>query len=169
MPTEQFWIYMVTILLAPLFAVQVSELLQKRKEARGRRLWILKTLMATRASRVALDHVQALNMLDIEFHGSDRHSKAVVEAWKVYLDHLNTKATSPDVWISKGDDLFVDLLLAMAKSLGYRFGKSEIRATSYFPVAHGRAEADQERIRSGLAEVLEGKRPIPIVAHAPPQ
>lgn len=84
MTVNQFWFYMFTILLAPLVAVQVSEFLQKRKEGRARRVGIFKTLMATRANRLSGDHVQALNMIDIEFHGTDRRSKQVLEAWKAW-------------------------------------------------------------------------------------
>jgi hypothetical protein len=33
---------------------------------------VFRTLMTTRASRMAPDHVQALNMIDVEFAGDDR-------------------------------------------------------------------------------------------------
>ncbi|MCL4837056.1 MAG: hypothetical protein KJ058_03700 [Thermoanaerobaculia bacterium] len=158
---------MFTILMSPLLAVQVTEALQKRKEGRARRGWIFKTLMATRASRLHIDHVHALNMIDIEFRGKDKKSKAVVEAWKVYLAHLNTKGTSPDVWSSRGDDLFIDLLFVMARCLGYGHERSDIKSTSYFPMAHGKLEDENARIRLGLVELLEGKRSIPIAPPAP--
>ena len=162
MTAGQFWIYTISVLLAPLIALQVSEILQKRKEARSRRLWIFKTLMATRASRLNFEHVQALNMIDIEFHGNGAKDKAVLESWKAYLNHFNTRGLSPENWVTRGDDLFIDLLHAMSRRLGYGFEKTAIRSTSYFPEAHGRLEADQAAIRAGLAEVLQGKRAIPI-------
>jgi hypothetical protein len=91
MTVSQFWIYMIAIMVSPLIAVQVSEFLNKRKESRGRRVGIFKTLMGTRASRLSADHVQALNTIDIEFHGKDKRSRQVLEAWKAYLNHLNTR------------------------------------------------------------------------------
>ena len=48
-------------------AVQVQKWLEVFREERGRKLWIFKTLMATRASAVSAEHVQALNMIDLEF------------------------------------------------------------------------------------------------------
>jgi hypothetical protein len=159
MTTLQFVIYMITILVSPLLAVQVTESLQKRKEARGRRLWIFKTLMATRASRIAHDHVQALNMIDLEFRGGGRGSKTVIEAWKAYLNHLNTQMP-PEVWAPRGDDLFFDLLFAMAQSLGYNMDKTDIRSTSYFPTGHSRLEDENARVRTYIRELLEGKRAL---------
>ena len=162
MTTTQFVIYMFTILLAPLVAIQVTEYLQKRKEARGRCLWIFKTLMATRASRLSLDHVQALNMIDIEFHGRGKKSKAVLEAWKAYLNLLGLPVTPEtwQVWASRRDDLFVELLYTMAQDLGYIMGKTDIRSTSYFPNAHGKVEDDNTQIRTGLLELLAERRAL---------
>lgn len=161
MTATQFWIYMFAILISPLIAVQVTEFLQQHKEERGRRLWIFKTLMATRANRLSLDHVQALNMIDIEFRGMGRRGKPTLEAWTAYLHHLNTHLP-PDIWVSRGDDLFVDLLFAMACSLGYRMNKTDIRSTSYFPTGHGRVENEQTRIRTGILELLDGTRALRI-------
>ncbi len=158
---------MFTILLAPLVAVQISEFLQKRKEGRARRVELFKTLMATRASRLSGDHVKALNMIDIEFHGTDRRSRRVLEAWKAYLNHLNTPLP-PEVWLSRGNDLFFDLLFAMAQGLGYSMDKTDMRSTSYFPSGYGRLEDEQGRIRSGLLELVEGTRSLQ-VKPAPPE
>ena len=52
-----------------------------------------------------------LNMIDIEFSGTDAKSKEVRAAWKAYLDILNSTAMSGEVWNEKVLDLFVDLLL----------------------------------------------------------
>jgi hypothetical protein len=158
---SQFWIYMFAVLISPLLAVQASEILSKRKEARARRLGLFKTLMATRANRLTAEHVQALNMIDIEFHGGGRRSKKVLEAWKAYLNHLNTRQP-PDVWLSRGDDLFIELLFSMALSLGYSMDKTEIRSTSYFPTAHGKLEEEQGRLRTGMLELVEGKRSLQV-------
>jgi hypothetical protein len=53
MTTAQFWIYMLTIVLSALIAVQVSEWLKIRSEKRGRQLAIFAALMATRGTPVA--------------------------------------------------------------------------------------------------------------------
>jgi hypothetical protein len=162
MTTSQFWIYMVAILLSPLIAVQVTVWIQRYQEKRLRKLSIFKTLMATRASGLAAEHVQALNMIDIEFYGKDKKSREILRAWKAYLDHLTSGTPATEVWGSRREELFIELLHAMASCLKYEFDKTDIRRTSYFPVGHGEIETDQIRIRRGLVAVLEGKAALPV-------
>lgn len=156
-------IAIAAVLLSPLVALQVSEALHRRREKRQRQLHVFRTLMSTRASGLAPEHVQSLNMIDIEFHGSDTRSKAVLNAWKAYLDHLNTLQTDSTIWGSRREDLFVDLLYEMSRYLGYEFDKTHIRRTSYFPVGYGDLESDQYTLRKGLVRVLTGQTSFPIV------
>lgn len=152
------WITAIAILLAPLIALQVSVWLERYREKRRRRLNVFKTLMSTRAARLSSNHVQALNMIDVEFYGE----KEVIRAWKAYLDHLGEKQDPPELWGAKQVDLFVDLLDKMASSLGYDFDKTTIKNTSYFPEGHGRMEEEQMMIRQGIVELLSGDRHIPV-------
>ncbi|MDQ6705220.1 MAG: hypothetical protein M3Z85_04535 [Acidobacteriota bacterium] len=52
-------------LLAPVLAVQVQKYLERWREESERRKKIFKTLMATRAARLAPAHIEALNLIDI--------------------------------------------------------------------------------------------------------
>ena len=155
-------ISVLAVLLSPLVALQVSELLQRRRERRERRLFVFKTLMATRASGLAPEHVQALNMIDVEYHGTDAKSKAVLNAWKAYLDHLNSPQLDSAVWGSRREDMFVDLLYEMSRHLEYDFDKTHIRRTSYFPKGFGDLELDQLAIRKGIAAIMNGRAAFPI-------
>lgn len=152
----------IAVLLSPLAAVQASSWLARHKERRERRLYVFRTLMATRASGLAAEHVQALNLIDIEFHGTDAKSKAVLNAWKAYLDHLSNSQVEGVVWSAKREDLFVDLLYEMSRHLGYDFDKTHIRRTSYFPRGYGDLEVDQLAIRKGLAAIIKGEASFPI-------
>lgn len=163
-------IMIVAVVVSPIAAVQVSTFLERRRERRSRRLELFRTLMSTRAARMSQAHVQALNMIDVEFAGSDQASMVVVNAWKAYLDLLNDSASSPEVWSSRRDDFFVDLLHTMSQALGYTYDKTHIRRTSYYPRGFGDSDWDQLTIRRALREVLEGKRWIPVwTAIAPEQ
>ncbi len=155
-------IAVIAVLLSPLVALQISELLERAREKRQRRLYVFRTLMATRASALAPEHVQALNMIDIEFHGNSKKSKAVLNAWKAYLDHLGLPQTDSAVWGAKREDLFVDLLYEMAQYLGYEFDKTHIRRTSYFPKGYGELESDQYELRKGILALLRGDRSFPM-------
>lgn len=151
----------IAILLSPLVAVQVTVFLQKRKESRERRLYVFRTLMATRAATLDPNHVQALNMIDVEFYGSDRKSKAVVDAFKVYLEH-HRKNTESAQWGDRKRELLVDLLRTMAESLGFEFDRVSIDRTSYFPVGWGRAEDEINQIRTLAVDLLAGRRFISV-------
>lgn len=108
-------------------------------------------------------------MIDLEFHGKGRRNRAVISAWKNYLDHLNNTAIPPDQWAHKRVELLVDLLQTMALVLQYDFDASHIRNSSYTPVGYGELEVDQHVIRKGIAEVLSGKKPFPMyVTNFPP-
>jgi hypothetical protein len=151
----------VAILLGPILAIQVSRFLEDYRERHQRREGIFKVLMATRATPLDSRHVEALNMIDIEFHGRDKKSLNVVGAWRDYLDHLTTSGSS-EVWASKSRDLFVELLHKMAICLNYEFDKADIRKTSYFPTGLGQVQQLQQVIMSGLGEILSGQRGLPI-------
>lgn len=161
------WLTVLAILLAPLVAIQVSMFIERRKERRQRQLALFRTLMTTRASGLAPDHVTALNTIDIEFYAKDAKSKAVLSAWKAYLDHLSSGDDPPDkAWHTRREDLLIDLLHQMAIKLGYDFDKTAIRRTVYFPKGYGDVEGDQFKIRKGLVSVLEGKKPIAVTIEA---
>lgn len=164
------WLTILAILLAPLVAIQVQRRLDVARERRLAKLRIFQTLMATRAARVSPDHVQALNMIDIEFYGKrafphplrSAKEKAVVDQWKLYLDHLNSPPAQDDPvsWFTRGDDLFTELLFAMSKDLDYDFDKVHLKRGIYAPQAHGQLEFDQTVIRKGLAQLLSGTTPL---------
>ena len=150
------------VLLAPLIAIQVSVRLEIRREKRQRRMNLFRTLMMTRAARLAPDHVNALNMIDIEFSGGDRKSKEVRAAWKAYLDILTSADLTSEVGSERALDLFVELLYHLAVHVGYDFDRTHLRRGAYFPRGFGESELDQLAIRAGVRDLLEGRRPLPV-------
>jgi hypothetical protein len=148
--------------LSPLIAVQVTRYLDDRREGRGRKLQVFKTLMATRAYNLSPAHVEALNRIDLEFSAGKRAEKAVLDVWQQYLDHLGSTTLTGAAWNERRVDLLVDLLHAMGKALGYDFNKTQIKNATYSPTAHGRIETEQGQIRQLTIEVLEGRRSLPM-------
>lgn len=148
----------LAVFLAPVVAVQVQKWLEVFREERGRKLWIFKTLMATRAATVSPEHVQALNMIDLEFRG--RRYRTVTSAWKTYLDHLGSYPKDDQklqpLWGERRVDLLTNLLLAMGRSLGYEFDEVHVKKGIYAPEAHGRIEDENILIRRGLLRLLYG-------------
>lgn len=161
------WLVVLSVLstlLSPLIALRISQEVERRREERDRKEHIFKVLMATRAEQLSPRHVEALNMIDVEFDGPKHRVIEVAQAWGAYHDHLNQPATkmSIDVWVQKKDDLFIDLLFQMAVHLGYSFDRTRIKNSSYSPIAYGNAQKDQLAIREGLAALLRGERDLPV-------
>jgi hypothetical protein len=153
---------LIVIFFGPIIAVQVSQFLDRGRQKKEGKEWVFKTLMRTRATTLSASHTEALNMIDVEFYGNNKKDKAVVSAWKLYLDNLGDDFTQEDVRLSKRSDLLLDLLYSMAKALSYDFDKEQIKNTSYIPQIHVDIETEQMLIRKGVIRVLDGKLPIPI-------
>ncbi len=156
------WLMIIVVLIGPIIAVRLTRHLDNQKEIKERKLSIFKTLMATRAYTVSWSHVEALNRIDLEFNSQEKKEKAVIRAWKEYLDLLNNTNMSTEQWTLKRIDLLVELLYKMALVLDYDFDKTHIKNSSYSPRAHGEIEDEQMILRKHLIELLEGTRAVPI-------
>jgi hypothetical protein len=152
--------------LGPVLAVQVQKYLERWREENERRHSIFKVLMATRASRLAANHIEALNLIDIEFPATRKRFKKVRSAWKAYFSHLNEKPPNDmqihPVFFAKRTELFTDMLYEMAAALGYDFDKTQISKDVYSTIYHENLEADQQTIRTKLVEILTGKASFPM-------
>lgn len=143
-------------LLSPLIAVQVTEWIRRSQEARNRKLHVFRTLMSTRAASLAPTHVEALNLIDIEFQASVVKEKKVVDAWKLYHAHLSAHNYPPEQWPVRRAELLVDLLYEMAACLGYTFDKAHITSSSYYPKGYGETEEEQHRLRRAILGAFDG-------------
>ena len=108
----------------PVFAVQAQKFVERVRAARDRREGVFKALMATRGTILSPRHVEALNMIELEFQ--DDEFRDVREAWRSYLDHLNEKVAF-QTWDDKRSDLLTALLSAMGRALRYDFGNVDIK------------------------------------------
>lgn len=143
-------------MIGPVLAVQVQVFLERRRAQTARRAHIFHMLMRTRAASLAPDHVQALNTIPLEFYGIQR----ITDAYKAYITHLGTPQT--EIWGARRVDLFMDLLNKLAAQLGYQFDVVQLKSEFYAPQAHYTAEAEQEKIRQGLAKLLSGETALPL-------
>lgn len=164
------WLMMLAVILGPILAVQIQKFIDRRAEDRKQKLKVFRDLMTTRASTLAFQHVSALNMVGLEFNGK-KYSK-VVNAWKTYLDHLNSfpndDVEMEKIWGEKRNDQLSDLLYEMGEALGFDFDKVHIKKAGYFPKAYADQENEQNFIRGQLVDVFLGKKAIPMaVVHFP--
>ena len=169
------WLVVVAALLGPILAVQAQKAVEGIRERRGRKATVFTRLMATRAARISADHVQALNMIDLVFYGRrvlgvQRRTKSeqtVIDAWREYHDHLNTKDSDERLWQAKGDELFVNLLYAISVDVGFRFDRVQLKRGSYSPIAHGNLEFELGAIRKLLLRVLSGDSALKVNVASP--
>jgi hypothetical protein len=170
------WITIVAIILGPILAVQAQKWIEAAGAKKNQRLIIFKKLMATRATPISPVHVESLNMIDIEFAGSNKKNEQVRLRWKEYLDHLNSLEQDPikqkallPVWSEKNQDLLAELLHDMSKAVGYNFDKVQIRRGIYAPMGHANLEIELQLIRRLLIEVLGGRHALSLDVRSLPQ
>lgn len=168
----------IAIIVGPILAIQVQKLIEWSTQRKNAKKAIFKTLMSTRGIRLSPYHVQALNMIDLEFHGRRKKNKKVIAAWRLYLDQLfacpqDSQAADYkvklDAWTIKSDDVLNDMLFEMAAALGYRFDKVLLKRGAYTPIGYGETEFDQYIIRKGTANLFLGLKSLPVsIVEAPP-
>jgi len=155
------------VIMAPRWAIKAQWELQLKAEERKRRLDIYTTLMATRGNAIHFRHVEALNMIDVQFSSDSDDDKAV------YLTHLtetgkeaeagNNSPTQLNTRENHRQDLLAELLNKMGHSLGYGFDHIYLKERAYYPQGHGEQAADALIIRKNLVEISQGKKSLKIV------
>lgn len=169
------WAVVFATLAGPILAVWASEWRQQRRALHEKKEWVFRTLMSTRAARLRIEHVAAINQIDFAF--SRESCAAVQDAWGLYRQHLrHIDSISEDeavrhAWQNKANDLLADLLHQMAIDLNFPFSKSDITDNSYYPDAYITDELTQQETRHLLLQVLKNGRPINIrfIGDEPPQ
>jgi len=156
MSTEA-WLTIMAIIAGPILAVQAQKFVELNREKRARKVTLFRELMATRGTRLSPRHVEALNIIQLEYAPNDKRQKRVYEAWRTYFDALATPPPdpkSPQSYYDKRDGFLVDLLYEMGNYLGYDFDRVAIMRNSYTPQGHGDAEQEFNIIRKGLAKIF---------------
>lgn len=152
------------IVAAPFGALWAQWKLQLRQEQRNRRLLVFKTLMRTRSSVAHVDHVQALNLIDVEFASDNEDDIAIRTAWNKYLDHLRTSQGDTEEskrnWGEKRGDYLAELLHKMGQHLGYSFDFTYIKDRAYIPDFHNEYSAIEFEGKKGWMEIVTGQKPL---------
>lgn len=181
--TTAEWVIALATFAGPILAVQAQKWLERSRARDDKKMFVFSQLMANRnfAARIAADHVRALNMIDVVFYGRVVNGKAhrteteqaVLNAWRSYHDHLSDPANGPqanqDVVFAARDELFLNLLEAMAKDLKFDFDRVTLKKGGYTPQAHGDFAAQQLQLLRDADEVFAGRRPIRVEPVMPQQ
>jgi hypothetical protein len=169
------------VIKAPAWAVKAQWELQLKAENRQLKLKLFKTLMSTRGNAVNEHHVEALNLIDVEFDRDSQEDRGVRLAWKEYLDHLiqSTKDAETgknekpqvDAREERRQNLLAQLLFKIGRALGYNFEGFDfiyLKERAYVPQGHVDLATDQYQLRKGLLKMIWEGRPLMVVPLDPP-
>src|SRR5437879_11746101 len=79
----------LAVISSPIFALEVQKRLDDRRASFNRKMEIFRKLMTTRATQLSPAHVEALNGIEVEFYAKGGADKKVLDAWRLYINHLN--------------------------------------------------------------------------------
>jgi hypothetical protein len=172
------WLIILATISGPILAVQAQKFIERRTAQRDLRLSIFYRLMTYRATPLAPERVQALNMIDLEFRPNwlgrqSAKDKAVTTAWHDLLDALNQgggnlSEAAQSTLNQRCEDLTTALLSALSRALGFNFTNVELKRGAYYPIGHGAREGLQLSIMDNLRKVLAGELSVPMrVTHFP--
>lgn len=153
------WLTIIAIVVGPLSAVLITLWRDRRNGVRRRKREILASLMRTRSSRLSAEHVGALNLVQLEFHGTE----AIITAYKQYIEHLGIPlppVDQQDQFFEQRETRFLDLLNAIAADLSYKFDKKDLESLSYSPRGWHDSESIQRDNMLLLWQLLRGDRAL---------
>ena len=143
-------------LMGPIFAVMITFWREGRKEQTQRRFYIFRTLMATRRIAISREHVDALNLIEVDFYGR----ADVILAYQAYIRHLST-ASTPEAdtqWGNTRQDLLAKLLHQLSVEMKIPIGEIDLRNGGYSPSAW----AKQDRREQFVDDLARGHAALPI-------
>jgi hypothetical protein len=150
----------------------VQKRLEDARTKHERKLTIFRRLMATRATQLSPAHVEALNGIEVEFYAQGGPDKKVLDAWRLYINHLNKPPGEGDAlgrWAEGRDRLFIEMLYQMAQALKYDFDKVSIEKNSYHPKGIAEIEIEQHALRKAQLAVFSSERPVQVTVVGPVQ
>lgn len=163
----EFWITIVAIVIGPLSAVAAAEYISRRRKLYEQKHAVFRALMKTRRTWLSPEHVEALNLIEIEFQGR----KSVLEAYSKLFDFFEKgiaerKDEDENSYFSRRakhhGELLSNLLFSMSKELGYKHDQFEIFRGGYSPEHFGQIEQDQEKVRKLFSGLYDGTKYLPI-------
>jgi serine protease inhibitor len=119
--------------------------------------------MTSRATDIAPVHVEALNSIEIEFYAKSGPDKKVLDAWRIYINHVNSPMGEGDAlarWVDRRRELLVDLIYEMGQNLGYDIDKVAIKNNAYYPKGHWEVETEFHALRKATLRVCSGEQSI---------
>lgn len=153
------WAIVAATFLGPVFAVVLTLWRDSASKKYQRRLHVFRTLMATRKIAISPDHVNALNLVEVDFY----KCKEVERAWKSYLEHLNNSGRPEDAaWRETKERRLAELLFQMGVVLRVEIPALDIFKGGYAPMGWAHKDARSNEVLEYFHELIEGTKDFPI-------
>jgi len=174
------------ILIGPLAAVLVTIWLERRREVYARRMDIFRTLMRTRRLPMSVEHVGALNLVEIEF----ARNKEIIDSWRLLFEHFSTEhlrrqdeKVESNLTIQdqrarneKFDQRLADerqrllakLLHAIAREMNFKVEQLEIFEGGYTPQGWHNDDQEMRAARHFLLDLYLGRVALPVIVFQQP-
>jgi hypothetical protein len=145
--------------LGPILAVALTLWREAVKTKHSRRLHVFRTLMATRRMAISNDHVNAINLVEVDFY----KCKKVEEAWIEYKNHLNDNSKPEDqTWHETKEKLLAKLLFEIAAVLGFKIPAIDIFKGGYAPKGWEHRDLRSIGAMEYIYELSQGKKALPM-------
>ncbi len=160
------WLTIIAIIIGPIAAVSITLWRDHRNEVKRRRTEILASLMRTRADRLSGEHVGALNLVQLEFHGR----QSIIDAYTQYIERLNMPlppVSEQAYFFKQREARFLELLTTIATDLNYKFDKKDLESLSYTPPVWHNDEVVQRGNMLLLSQLLRGESFLRVKSESP--
>lgn len=159
------WLMLIATAAGPLVGVWVTRWVDKLNDKDRRREAVFEALVRTRGLELGQEHVSNLNMVPLLFK-----EPAVVTQYQRMMAALNNPAfASPDEHTATGavqaaNAARRDLIREIGKAVGTPLPEGENERHGYAPILWEREQRDIIQLRTGLIEMIEGRKPLQAVA-----
>jgi len=154
-------ISIVAIFRSPIVALNAQKRREEVEDRHKRQFELFRTLMTYRATPLSVPFVQALNSIDLEFDAESDRDVGIRQAWAELLAHFTNDKGQPN-FVQQSQNLIIKLLSLMSRALGYAYDENYLLQHTYYPIAHGSLEEQQNELRRLLLELLRGNHRLPI-------
>lgn len=162
-------------LASPILAVLATRVVDAWRDSRARKNAVFVSLMSTRRAQLTPEHVQALNLIEIEFAGS----AGVNAELKVYMNLMEERAPplsrfekdqavisayrqADEDLIRRRRRAFGSLVQALGKKLGRNVDRYDIIEGGYYPGGWAEAETLQLDNLRRINDILNWRDRLPV-------
>lgn len=171
---QDWWLIIGTV-MGPILAVAATRIVDELRDNRARRNAVFVSLMSTRRAQLTPEHVQALNLIEIEFS----HSARVIAELKAYMALMEERVQplsrferdeavkaahkqSDDDLIRRRRRAFGSLVQAIGKKIGRNVDRYDIVEGGYYPGGWGEAETLQLDNLRRINDILNWRERFPV-------